>query len=182
MGHLFYFSAVSSESPSKRQSWIILLLLVLAGEGIFVLPFILVRIFRPTFLEVYELSNEEMGYCFSTYGIVALISYLLGGSLADRFKPRYLIAVSLWMTAAAGFWMAAIPSYNEMIMIYGFFGFSTIFLFWSALIKTTRIWGGELSQGQVFGILDGGRGLVGSAFGFLGLAVFATVITSQSNC
>ena len=146
---------------------------MLAGEGIFVLPFILQRIFRSTFLDVFQLSNEELGYCFSVYGIVALICYLLGGSLADRFQPRYLISISLWITAAAGFFMAQFPSFETMIIIFGFFGFSTIFLFWSALIKATRVWGGNISQGKGFGILDGGRGLVGAGFGLLGVIIFS---------
>ncbi len=32
----------------KKPSWIYLILLILAGEAVFILPFVLPRIFRPT--------------------------------------------------------------------------------------------------------------------------------------
>ncbi|MBA22367.1 MAG: MFS transporter, partial [Flavobacteriales bacterium] len=44
-----------------------ILLLILAGESIFILPFVLARIFRPTFLDVFELTNLQLGSCFSIY-------------------------------------------------------------------------------------------------------------------
>ncbi|MGC6502224.1 MAG: MFS transporter, partial [Flavobacteriaceae bacterium] len=74
------------------QSAYRLLLLILAGEAIFLLPFVLSRIFRPTFLAVFALTNYQLGICFSIYGVVALLSYLYGGVLADVFSPRKLIA------------------------------------------------------------------------------------------
>ena len=120
-----------------------------------------------------------MGYCFSAYGIVALVSYVLGGSLADRFRPQLLISISMWMTAAIGIWMATFPSYQSMIVIYALYGFTTIFFFWSALIKSTRAWGGRLSQGIGFGLLDGGRGLVAAGFGALGVAIFSSLSTDE---
>ena len=49
-----------------------ILLLILAGESVFILPFVLARIFRPTFLDVFELTNLQLGSCFSIYGICLL--------------------------------------------------------------------------------------------------------------
>jgi MFS family permease len=72
-----------------------IILLILAGESVFILPFVLPRIFRPTYLDVFELTNFELGSCFSIYGTVALLSYLYGGAIADKFSPRKLIAGSL---------------------------------------------------------------------------------------
>jgi len=83
-----------------------ILLLILAGESVFILPFVLARIFRPTFLDVFELTNLQLGSCFSIYGIVALISYVYGGTLADKFAPRKLISISLILTAFGGLLMA----------------------------------------------------------------------------
>jgi predicted MFS family arabinose efflux permease len=80
-----------------------ILLLILSGEAIFLLPFVLARVFRPTFLAVFELSNTQLGSCYSLYGIVALICYLLGGTVADRFPPRKLMALALFLTALGVF-------------------------------------------------------------------------------
>jgi nitrate/nitrite transporter NarK len=163
----------------KKVPCYFLLILILAGESIFILPFVLSRVFRPTVLEVFGLDNMELGLCFSVYGIVALLSYLLGGPLADKFAPRKLIAVALWMTALGGLVYAAFPNYSVLKILYGYWGFTTIFLFWAPMIKATRVWGGASSQGKAFGFLDGGRGLVGALFGTLGVLIFSLFITSE---
>ena len=72
------------DSSSLRQSLIILALIV-AGETAFFLPFVLPRVFRPTLLDVLDLTNLELGIAFSVYGVVAMLAYFPGGLLADRF-------------------------------------------------------------------------------------------------
>ena len=163
----------------KKIPWHFLLLLILAGESVFILPFVLSRVFRPTVLEVFGLDNLQLGMCFSIYGIVALASYIFGGPIADKFPPRKLIATALWMTALGGFVYSTFPSYLVLKILYGYWGFTTIFLFWAPMIKATRIWGGPTSQGKAFGFLDGGRGLVGALFGAMGVLIFSIFITSE---
>lgn len=163
----------------RNVPWYFLLLLILAGESVFILPFVLSRVFRPTVLEVFGLDNLQLGLCFSVYGIVALLSYFIGGPLADKFAPRKLIAIALWMTALGGLVYATFPSYTVLKILYGYWGFTTIFLFWAPMIKATRIWGGSNSQGKAFGFLDGGRGLVGALFGVMGVLVFSLFISSE---
>lgn len=163
----------------KKAPWYYLLLLILAGETVFILPFVLSRVFRPTVLDVFGLDNVQLGLCFSVYGIVALVSYLIGGPLADKFPPRKLIATALWMTALGGLVYATFPSYTVLKILYGYWGFTTIFLFWAPMIKATRVWGGSNSQGKAFGFLDGGRGLVGALFGAMGVLIFSLFITSE---
>ena len=163
----------------NKPSWYYLILLILAGEAVFILPFVLPRIFRPTVLEVFELSNVEIGFCFSIYGLVAVPSYLLGGPLADRFPPRKLIAIALWRPALGGLLFASYPSLLALQLLYGYWGFTTIFLFWAPMIKATRVWGGNTSQGKAFGFLDGGRGLTGFLFGLLGVFIFSLIMGEQ---
>jgi sugar phosphate permease len=164
---------------NQKAPWSFLLLLILAGESVFILPFVLARVFRPTVLEAFELDNVQLGLCFSVYGVVALLSYLFGGPLADKFPPRKLIAVALWMTALGGLVFATFPSFTVLRILYGYWGFTTIFLFWAPMIKATRVWGGTTSQGKAFGFLDGGRGLVGALFGTLGVLIFSLFLTSD---
>ena len=153
-------------------------LIVLAGESIFVLPFVIPRIFRPTYLSSMELDNTQLGNCFAVYGIVALVSYLFGGSLADKFNSRYLMGIALILTSFGGFYLSTFPSYINLLILFGYWGFTTIFLFWAAMIKATRIWGGNEHQGKAFGILDGGRGLVGASMALFGVFLF-TLATIQ---
>ena len=150
--------------------------LIISGETIFFLPFVLPRVFRPTLLDVFQIDNLELGTAFSAYGIVAMISYFFGGPLADRFSARSLMAWALVATSLGGVYMMTIPSYMGVMGVYAFWGFTTIFLFWAALIKATREWGGERSQGKAFGFLDGGRGLSAALIGFVGIAILASML------
>ncbi len=160
----------------NRQPLYVIILLILAAEAVFILPFVLQRIFRPTYLEAFDIDNEQLGYCFSVYGIVALFSYLFGGPIADKFPPKNLMALALLLTALGGFYLATYPSLGRLQLLYGYWGFTTIFSFWAAMIKATRIWGGEDKQGIAFGFLDGGRGLVAAAFGSVGVVIFSMFI------
>ncbi len=154
-------------------------LLILAGESIFILPFVLARIFRPTFLAVFELNNLQLGICFSIYGVVALVSYLYGGAIADKYAPNELMAIALVATGLGGAYMATFPSFTMMKILFGYWGFTTIFLFWGAMIKATRVWGGVQNQTRAFGLLEGGRGLVAASIGAAGVYIFALFIPDQ---
>ena len=127
-------------------------------------------------MDVFQLTNFELGTLYSTYGIVALLSYVYGGTLADRYPPQKLMAISLFMTAAGGVYLAQFPSYRGLQWLYGYWGFSTIFLFWSAMIKATRNWGGGEQQGRAFGYLEAGRGLVAASIGVLGVVIFSFLL------
>ena len=146
--------------------------LILAGEIIFALPFHLARFFRPTMLEVFELSATQLGAAQGLYGLVAMFSYFPGGLLADRFSTHKLLATSLWMTSLGGLYLATFPGYIESLLVFAFFGFTTIMLFWGALIRATREWGGLQQQGAAFGLLEGGRGLLAVCLASLGVLLF----------
>jgi sugar phosphate permease len=158
-----------------------MLALIVAGEIVFGLPFHTARFFRPTLLEVFGFTNTQLGDLFAVYGITAMISYFPGGALADRFPARALLTASLFATAAGGLFMATIPATMPMGLLYGFWGVTTIFLFWGALIRATREWGGESTQGLAFGVLEGGRGLVAALIATLALAVFAAIMPDNGE-
>jgi sugar phosphate permease len=141
---------VSDKSPAAQRFWY-MLGLIIAGEAVFLLPY------WPTVLEVLDLSNTELGAAQGVYGILAMAGYFLGGPLADRFPARNLLATSLWATAAGGLYMATFPGYRGALILWGFFGVTTILFFWAALIRATRDWGGHDTQGRAYGLLDGGR-------------------------
>lgn len=152
-----------------------LLILVLAGESIFLLPFVLPRVFRPTLLAVFDISNLELGSYFSAYGLVAIAAYFFGGPLADRFAPHKLMSVALFATASGGVYLATIPGTAGLLWLYGTWGLTTILLFWAAMLRATRLAGGTGFQGRAFGILEGGRGLVSALVATLGVAVLGAV-------
>jgi nitrate/nitrite transporter NarK len=103
-----------------------------------------------------------------------MVAYFFGGPLADRFEPRKLLAGSLWATALGGLYLATFPDVTGVMLVWGFFGLTNILLFWAALIKVTRSWGGNDQQGLAYGLLDGGRGLLAAVLASLGVLAFAS--------
>ncbi len=169
------------DSFNNQKKISTLISLIIAGEAIFILPFVMARVFRPTLLAVFEITNTELGLFFSIYGIVAIVSYIFGGTLADRFAARNLMAVALWLTSIGGMIMFFLPSSGIMKAIYGFWGFTSIFLFWAALIRATREWGGTGFQGRAFGWLEGGRGATAALTGTIALVLFSRFSTGTAS-
>jgi MFS family permease len=152
---------------------------MLAAESVYILPYVLARVFRPTFLDVFNLTNLELGGLFSTYGIVAFFSYLYGGVLADRYSPRKLLSISLIFTSLGGLIMMTYPTYLIMQLLFAYWGFTTVFIFWAPMLKATRAIGGIKMQGKTFSFLDGGRGVVASSIGLIGVLIFSILITED---
>ena len=107
--------------------------------------------------------------------MVALVSYLLGGPLADKFSPRYLMTLALVSTGANGFLLAQVPSYSTLMLLYTFWGLSTILLFWSPLLRATREAGG-VGGSMAFGLLDGGRGLSAALIATSAVSIFSALM------
>ena len=137
--------------------------LMLVGELIFLLPFVVARIFRPTFLNAFQITNLELGSAFSLYGVIAVGAYFAGGPIADRFSPKRLLPISILATALGGVIMSRIPSLATLTLLYGFWGVTTILLFWAAYVKAQSELGGTTAQGRSFGLIDAGRGFVAAA-------------------
>jgi len=164
---------MADPAVTRRQRFLAMFALVVAGEMIFSLPFHLPRYFRPTVLEAFGMSNAALGDVFAVYGITAMLAYFPGGALADRFPARRLMCCSLLATAAGGLYLATLPGQTGLALLYGYWGVTTILLFWAALIRATREWGGEQAQGRAFGTLDGGRGLAAAAVASVAVAFFS---------
>ena len=145
----------------KFKKFLIPFILILIGEGIFILPFLITRVFRPTFLKVFEINNFQLGSAFSVYGLVAMLSYFIGGPIADRFSPKHILFSSLLLTGLGGLLLVQVPSVSMLIALYGFWGATTILLFWAAFIKVTRLHWKDSSQGIGFWNCRFGQGSSG---------------------
>jgi len=160
---------------------LVLLALIAAGEAVFFLPFVLARVFRPTLLDVFGITNLELGTAFSLYGVVAMAAYFAGGPLADRFSARRLMALALLATGLGGVVLAGFPTPRTMNLLWAFWGMTTILLFWAAMIRATREWGGQSRQGRAYGLLDGGRGLLAALVATASVAVFAALLPRDAS-
>ncbi|HNP64930.1 MAG TPA: MFS transporter, partial [Woeseiaceae bacterium] len=80
-----------------------------------------------------------------------------------------------------GLFMATLPGPVEMALLYGYWGVTSIFLMWGALILATREWGGVQSQGVAFGILEGGRGLAAASLALFAVYVLALFLPDNAE-
>lgn len=171
----------TAAAPSGRgYRWLYIGSLMLAGESIYMLPYMR-KTFQTSMEAVFQISGTEVGLMNSMFGILALACYFPGGWLADRISARKLLSFSLLTTGLGGFYMAGFPGYAGLLAVHALWGMTTILTFWAALIKATRHWGGQQQQGLSFGLLDGGRGLVGAVLASTATAAFAWGGTAEAG-
>lgn len=156
---------------TSKRKWIILAILAMAGGIIYELPYLRYTYYKPL-IEGLGLTNGEFGASMSMYGIIAMIFYLPGGWLADRFSHRKLIAFSLVGTGLGGFYLSTWPSYTGTMILFAFWGVTTILTFWATMLKAVSMLGDESEQGRLFSFCEGGRGIVTSIVALSTLALF----------
>jgi nitrate/nitrite transporter NarK len=75
--------------------------------------------------------------------------------------------------------LATIPSMGVLVILFAFWGMTTILLFWAALIRATREWGGADKLGRAYGILDGGRGILAALLASISVGIFAALLPAE---
>ncbi|WP_424066058.1 MFS transporter [Paraburkholderia sp.] len=170
----------ASLQDTKAQRYVQLLLLVIAAGAIY--PILYLRqVYQPTMLEVFHITDSQLGYLYSSLGTIFLVSYLPSGWLADRIAPRLLICFSLIATGVLGLWYSTAPSFDLLMVIFGGWGLSTGLTFWAAVIKRVTMIAGTHEQGRFFGFLDGGRGLVEALLATIAISLFAWVTQTRGE-
>lgn len=159
---------------NAKRKWIILAILAAAGGIIYELPYLRYTYYKPL-MEGLGLTNAEFGASMSMYGVIAMILYLPGGWLADRFSHRKLLTFSLVGTGLGGFYLSTWPSYMGTMILFGFWGLTTTLTFWSTMMKAISLLGDESEQGRLFSFCEGGRGVVTSVMALSTLALFNTL-------
>jgi len=153
------------------KRWLTLFILCLGGGVIYQLPYLRYAYYVPL-KDALHLSNYQLGVLMSTYGIVAMICYFPGGWLADRLSVRKMLTFSFVATGLGGLYFATFPSYVGAIGLHIYWGITTTLTYWAALIKVTRDLGNSSEQGRMYGLLEGGRGLISTLAGMIILALF----------
>ncbi|MGE7925605.1 MFS transporter [Viridibacillus arvi] len=157
-----------------------LIILIIAGEMIYTLPYFR-NYYYDVFLNAFQLTNTQMGTLGSAYGVCCLISYIFGGYVADRWKTKHLLSISLFATGILGFTLLLYPPYPVLLLIYAAWGITSIMTFWVALIKAVRSLASENEQGKAFGFFEGGRGAAKIIESALVLGLFAFLAKQLSD-
>lgn len=156
------------------------MLIVLAAGAIYPIIYLKTN-YQETLLQVFNMTLPQLNSIYSVLGIVWVIGYFPSGLIADKFSAKWLIAISLFGTAAGGFWFAQIPSSSNVAIIYGIWGIFSVFTFWSAHMKLVKLLSTKEEEGRFFGILDGGRGVVEALLASFALYIFTKVLGGSTN-
>lgn len=161
----------ASPKQATFRKYLTIFIVALAGGVITKLPYL-----RETYMEPLSqatgASYTQLGLIMSAYGIVNFICYFPGGILADKISCKTLIIISCVGTGLAGFWFWTLPSFIWLVVIHAIFAITTVFTFWAAMVKSINRLGDENEQGRLFGMLEGGRGLIGTLVAFASVSIF----------
>lgn len=159
------------ELSKTKRNFLVVLLSFMVGM-IYFIPFIRISFYDQT-IAALSLTNTELGNLGSIYGLLAIFCYAIGGVLAQKFSPKWLIAISLTGTAAATLWQATFPSYEMLVVIFALYAIFTTATLWSPYITLLRSLGTDAEQGRLFGMSESLRSLVSAAVGFLFIWIFS---------
>lgn len=159
---------------SASSKYIVLVLMIISLCTIYILPYLRYSYFTPLQEAMGLLDNATAyGNLVSVYGIMNVIFYLPGGIIADKVDPKKLLVFSMISSGALGLWMATWPGYSMLMLIHALWSVTTVLTFWSSSIKVMNMLSSRDDQGKMFGLLEGGRGLVGLGVNAAFLAMFA---------
>jgi len=157
-----------------------LIILTMAGSFIYTLPYFRFY-YYDTFVEAFGLNNTQMGMIGTVYGFFGVLSYLVGGILANKFKVRTLLTFSFISTGLTGLILLLYPPYQVVVAIQAFWGFSTLMTFWPALVKGVNMLGNEEEKGKSFGFMEGGRGITNMIHMSLTVALFGFIAAKMGD-
>jgi predicted MFS family arabinose efflux permease len=157
---------------ASTRKWITVAILATAAGIIFELPYMRYTFYDPL-RDGLGLTHEQFGELMSFYGLLAFIFYIPGGWLADRFSHKYLLAFSMVGTGLGGFYLSTWPSFGGAKVLFAFWGVTSIFTFWSTLLKATSMLGDKSEQGKLFAMTEGGRGIITSIAALTATAMIA---------
>lgn len=119
-------------------------------------------------------TNEQLGSLMTYYTIALTISYLPGGWIGDRFKPKPVLLISIFGQAALSFlFMFTYESYTMSVIIWLLMALTGGFAFWPAIMKGIRMTGTDEEQGRMYGIFEALNGLASLVLSFIMLGIMA---------
>lgn len=160
------------EKTGLRKNFLTILLLAFAGAMIYGLPYFRYY-YYDAYVATYNLNNTQMGALGSAYGVMGVASYLIGGVLADKFRAKFLLNLSLIATGLGGLFHLFFTNFTALVVIYGLWGVTSLLTFWPALMKIVRMQAKEDEQSSAYGLFEGGRGATNAVHMAVATAIFA---------
>ena len=163
-----------------KAKWLRFLILILGGGTIYKLASLKDAFYVPM-QEFMGLSHTEIGLLLSANAIIATALFVVGGMLADRFDTRKLIPLGLLGTGSLGLYLATFPPFSNLLIVFCLLAVCADCIFWPSLLKAIRNLGDDNEQGRLFGLLEGGRGVIDTVVAFSALGVFVAMGSGEAG-
>ena len=150
-----------------------------AQTAIFLLPYITYTFYKPMQTSL-NITNEQLGFLLTLYGILEVASYVPGGWLADKFNPKKMITLGLILIGLCCLTAAFIMNYNVYLVIWVIVGISANLIYWSAGMKSVRVICDADEQGKAYGyfyLFVNGTTAAGNAIGVAIIAAMSKNVT-----
>lgn len=118
------------------------------------------------------LSDVQLGRIWSVFGIVGMVSYVLGGYVTDRISPKKIIIGALTLSGFLHMILSFVPNYELLLAISGLMGIAAVFAFFPASSKILSSFGGGINAGSIFGLYYALEGIGNTIFNLIGRQVY----------
>ncbi|MGI5905710.1 MAG: MFS transporter [Candidatus Pararuminococcus gallinarum] len=151
---------------NKNVKRILALLAVGFGHGIiYLLPY-MKTVFYDQMIAATGFTNAQLGQMMGIYGLVCTISYIPGGWVADRIKPKKLITWCCLLNGLLCFaFLFVYQNFALSMIIWLLCALTGGFAFWPAVMKGVRLLGSKEEQGRMYGVyeaINGGASMLAS--------------------
>lgn len=153
------------------KKYFVLFALSLGYAASYMLPYIK-YVFYDQLLAGVNCTNEQAGLLLTIYTVMALILYIPGGWVTDKYSAKYVLVASLFGTGVLNFFFAFDMTYQTAVIVWVLLAFTTAFAFWSGVIKAIRLLGDATEQGKLYGFFSSGVGAFSAIVSALGLFVY----------
>ena len=152
-----------------------LIVLVSMGSSIIYTPIYLKNVFYEPLMQGLGCTNADLGALLSCYAIVAVITYLPAGIIADKVRMRTLSWVGFGATAVLTFIYAMLPSIQMLYVVFVGYGITTILIWWGTRFKIVRLCCSEDDYASKIGVSYSIYGAAGLIVGLINTAIISAV-------
>ena len=132
-------------------------------------------ILLPQMLELWAISKTQFGLLMTIYGVVHNIFYVGLSWAQDRFSPRVLIPANMVLGGITTFFLGQTSDFKTLCFLFFMLAMWCEGAFWPAILSLVRKSTAAEHQGKIFGVFEGGRGIVELFKNALTVALYATM-------
>lgn len=175
----FFYNLKNKFSFKYIKSILPLIVLALSDVVVMAIPFYMEN-YIPRIYENFKLRPEDFSQASAIYGYVAMPFYIFGSYIADKFKSKNLIVISLTIMTFLGGWYIALPFMEiaasikriQLYFIFAGFALATCGFYWAPLWKLVKNYGTEKLKGiEKEKRVATNNGIQGAANGLIGLTI-----------